>query len=99
MNNEQKDAIVIKRHCPFCKHGEVQLRAIVDGLDDNDYYGVLCLNCGARGPLAVNQRTAVDYWNNERERHTYHLISEDEQESRCVCNAFLRRAAVGGPKL
>jgi Lar family restriction alleviation protein len=50
------------RECPFCGSGDITtMTVVIDG--ENNLRAMMCLNCRARGPLAINKKLAIQQWN------------------------------------
>lgn len=71
--------------CPFCFHSENKQHKTEHS--DNDYWTVVCLNCGAEGPLSATEHGARKLWNTRSERHVFAIEYEGDPGGKvdCIC--------------
>ncbi len=53
--------------CPFCKQRRLATRhRLYDVAEEVPSYQIICLDCGARGPLATTEADALELWEKDR---------------------------------
>lgn len=54
--------------CPFCDGVRLDLRSWTDPVTKSTGDSVICMDCGAMGPMARTLSEAIDEWNTRRFR-------------------------------
>jgi len=56
-----EDKMQTVRPCPFCRREHCQVLELHD--QPGDAFSVGCDDCGALGPMGIDDETAVELWN------------------------------------